>query len=76
MPNLSDVLIGKSAFVKRLDCEGKIRQRLIDLGIFEGAEIKVLKAAPLFDPIIIEVKDCVMAIRKNDAKKIIILSEK
>jgi len=73
--NLGDVKIGNFAIVKTLNCEGKIRQRFFDLGIFEGAEIKVLAFAPLSDPIIIEVKGSIMAIRRNDAKKII-LSER
>ena len=72
MSNLNDVKINCSAVITRLDCEGKVRQRFFDLGIFEGVKIKVKACAPLLDPIIIEVKDSFMAIRRNDAKKIIV----
>ncbi|MCL1901446.1 MAG: ferrous iron transport protein A [Firmicutes bacterium] len=75
MKGLSDVKKGSSAIIKRLDCKGAIRQRLIDLGIFEGEKIKVIALAPLCDPIIIEVKGCLMAIRKNNAGKIIVEEE-
>lgn len=72
MSNLNDIKINCSAVIIRLDCEGKVRQRFFDLGIFKGVEIKVKAYAPLFDPIIIEVKGSLMAIRRSDAKKIII----
>jgi len=72
MSNLNDVKINCSAVITRLECEGKIRQRFFDIGIFEGVKVKVKAYAPLFDPIIIEVKGSIMAIRRNDAKKIIV----
>ena len=70
--SLAQIKKGKTVIVEDLSCQGIRRQRLTDLGIFRGTRIIVKGFAPLGDPMIIEVNDCEMAIRKNDAKSIIV----
>lgn len=72
MTNLSQIKAGNKAVIKHLECDGALRQRFIDMGLFKGTNVKVNSFAPLGDPMIIEVNDCKIAIRKNEAQKIII----
>lgn len=44
-----------------------VRQRLIDLGLFPGREIVVLRNAPLNDPIEIKIGDSYIAVRRHEA---------
>lgn len=70
--SLSQAKKGNNLVIQDIFGEGTARQRLIDLGILKGARLKVKGFAPLGDPMIIEVNDCEIAIRKNDAKNILV----
>ncbi len=72
MKSLSDLNIGDVAIIDSINIKGILRRRMIDMGITKGCEIKVEKFAPLGDPIDIRVKDYHIAIRKSDAKNIIV----
>lgn len=72
MVRLSEKKIGDTAVVKDLDCEGSLKQRFTDMGLFKGTKLKIISFAPLNDPMIIEINDSKIAIRKADAKKIIV----
>ena len=50
MKTLKDTPIGKTAKVKKVNGEGALRRRIMDMGITKGVEIYVKKVAPLGDP--------------------------
>ena len=56
MKSLRDIKIGDSAVVKKVYGEGALRRRIMDMGITKGVTVKVRKAAPLGDPIEINVR--------------------
>lgn len=70
--NLSEVKAGQQGTISEIRSEGKERSRLIDMGVDIGDVIKVQKLAPLGDPMQVFIKDFSLAIRKKDAKNIII----
>jgi len=49
---------------------GDAFRRLLDMGCVKGAEVKVIKVAPLGDPIDITVKGYHLSLRKEEAKDI------
>lgn len=64
-----------------LNCSGKIininmdnllKRKLTDMGLIKGTEFKVEGQAPLGDPIRINLRGYNLAIRKNDAKNILV----
>ena len=57
MKTLKDVKIGGTAKVAKVEGEGALRRRIMDMGITKGVEIYVRKAAPLGDPIEVMVRD-------------------
>ena len=47
---LKDIKIGKSAVVTAVGGEGALRQHFLDMGVIPGAEVTVVKYAPMGDP--------------------------
>ncbi len=67
---LSKLKTKEKGIIKEINLENKIKNRLLELGLVENTEIKVIKYAPLGDPIQISVRGYQLAIRKETAKKI------
>jgi ferrous iron transport protein A len=67
MKSLRDVSVGQTAKVIRIHGEGKVKRRIMDMGITKGAEIYVRKVAPLGDPVEVTVRGYELSLRKADA---------
>ena len=68
MKTLKDLGIGETAQVVKINGEGKVKRRIMDMGITKGVEIYVRKVAPLGDPIEITVRGYELSLRKDDAE--------
>lgn len=66
MKTLRDVKIGETSKVIKIHGEGKVKRRIMDMGITKGTEIYVRKVAPLGDPIEITVRGYELSLRKDD----------
>ena len=67
---LKDLEIGGSAIIQSVGGEGALRQHFLDMGVIPGAEITLVKYAPMGDPIDIKLRDYELCIRKADLKQI------
>lgn len=67
---LSELNQGKIAFINKVNGNSAFTKRLKALGCIEGAEIIVKTKAPLGDPIMVDLRGSLIAIRKKDAKYI------
>ena len=67
---LNDIEVGGTCTVERLNDEGEIRRRIMDMGITKGAQVSVIKVAPLGDPIDIIVRGYQLSLRRSDAANI------
>ena len=67
MGTLQDVKIGRSAIIAKLNGEGAMRRRLLDMGLTKGTEVTVRTVAPWGDPIESTVRGYELSIRKEDA---------
>ena len=67
---LNEVPVGGVCTVTKLNGTGKLRRRIMDMGITKGVEIKVVKIAPLGDPMELKVRGYELSIRKNEAESI------
>jgi ferrous iron transport protein B len=67
---LKDLEIGKSAVVVKVGGEGALRQHFLDMGIIPGAEVTVVKYAPLGDPMELRIHGYALTLRLDDAEKI------
>ena len=70
MSTLKEVKIGSTVTVKKLNGEGAVKRRIMDMGITKGTEIYVRKVAPLGDPIEVTVRGYELSLRKADAEMI------
>ena len=70
MKTLRQVKIGESAKVVRLNGEGAVKRRIMDMGITRGTEVFVRKVAPLGDPVEVTVRGYELSLRKADAEMI------
>lgn len=68
--NLSQVKIGETVCVKKLGGNGALRQHFLDMGIIPGAEITLVKYAPLGDPMEFQLHGYELTLRVADAEKI------
>lgn len=69
---VNDLKIGEQAEVIGLGCSGALRRRIIDMGITPGAFIVMRKAAPMGDPIEINVRGYELSIRRSEAREILV----
>ena len=51
MRTLKDALVGRTVKVVKLNGEGPVKRRIMDMGITKGVSIYVRKVAPLGDPV-------------------------
>ncbi len=72
MTTLKDVRPGETATIVRLEGEGAVKRRIMDMGLTKGTEVRVRKVAPLGDPIEITVRGYELSIRKFDADSIVV----
>jgi len=61
---------GDTVKVTRIDGEGAVKRRIMDMGITKGVTIYVRKVAPLGDPIEVTVRGYELSLRKADAEMI------
>lgn len=69
---LNDLSVGDEGKVLGLDLEAEDARRLMEMGLTVGAKIKVLKLAPLGDPIEIVLRGYHLSLRKSQAAKIVV----
>ena len=67
---LRDVSVGQTVKVTRLNGDGPVKRRIMDMGITKGVEVYVRKVAPLGDPVEITVRGYELSLRKAEAKMI------
>ena len=70
MRTLKDLAVGQEGSIRKMGTSGALKQRFLDMGITKGVKVKVIKIAPLGDPIEIEIRGYHLSIRKDDAQKI------
>lgn len=65
---LDQMAPGQECRVCDVSLEGAKLQRLLDMGFVEGTRIRVIRNAPLLDPLDVEIRGYLVAIRRNEAK--------
>lgn len=68
--NLSELSIGQTASIGDISGERSFRRRLLELGLLPGTTVRLLRIAPLGDPIELLVRDTCLSIRKQEAAQI------
>ncbi|WP_034450269.1 FeoA family protein [Butyrivibrio sp. AE2032] len=72
MRTLREVKVGETVKVTKLNGEGAVKRRIMDMGITKGVEIFVRKVAPLGDPVEVTVRGYELSLRKADAEMVVV----
>ena len=67
---LRELGIGASAQIVTVGGEGALRQHFLDMGVIPGAEVTVVKLAPMGDPMELQIHGYELTLRLADADKI------
>lgn len=67
---LKELQIGKSARIQSVGGSGVLRQHFLDMGVIPGAEVTVIKLAPLGDPMELQIHGYELTLRLADAAQI------
>ncbi len=59
---------GGEGRIKRLSVRDKLGQRLMDMGIYPGLRLKVIRNAPLDDPMEVELDGYIVSLRHEEAR--------
>lgn len=71
--NLTELQPNQTGIVLSVGGSGRIRHRFLEMGITDGAEVKVLRYAPLGDPIEVCIRDYCLSLRKEEAREIVLV---
>ena len=67
---LKEMEIGKRAIITKVGGDGALRQHLLDMGVIPGAEITIVRYAPMGDPVEVIIHGYALTLRLDDAAKI------
>ncbi len=70
---LSEIKQGQSAYIEKVGGEGALRQHLLDMGVIPGAHVKLIKFAPMGDPMELRIHGYELTLRLAEADNIEIL---
>ncbi len=67
---LSELKTGESAVIQNVGGQGELRQHFLDMGIIPGAEVTLVKFAPMGDPMELQIHGYELTLRLAEAEKI------
>ncbi|MBM3954949.1 MAG: ferrous iron transport protein A [Planctomycetes bacterium] len=70
MESLDQVAIGGATRVTRVDGDDPAACRLLELGLTPGVEVRVVRRAPLGDPVELELRGYRLSIRRTEARRV------
>ena len=70
MRTLREAKKGETVQVVKLQGDGAVKRRIMDMGITKGCSIFVRKVAPLGDPVEVTVRGYELSLRKEDAQMV------
>ena len=71
MKTLKDAAVGQRVKISRINGNGALQRRIMDLGLLRGVELLVRKVAPLGDPLEITIRGYELTLRKQEADFVI-----
>ena len=72
---LAELRVNDEATITAVGGEGALRLRLLDMGLIPRTKVKMVKIAPMGDPLEIQVRGYELTLRKEDAARITVAKE-
>ena len=70
--SLADLPVGQTAEIVSVQCDRPLSRRLMEMGLVPGTSVRVVRVAPLGDPIELRVRDYSLSVRRAEASRIAI----
>ena len=67
---LSEVEIGSVGVITKINAEGKLKRRILDMGLTPNTQVFLRKKAPLGDPLEITLRGYELTLRKEEASSV------
>ena len=72
LKKLDEFKIGETGLIKKVEGEGRLRRRLFDMGVTQGATVYLRKKAPLGDPLEVTIRGYELTLRKSEAALVVL----
>ena len=69
---LSDLKKGEKAIITKINCSSGLTKTLESLGVVKGVNVTMIRKAPMGDPIELSIFGSIIALRRMDAKNILV----
>lgn len=73
---LSDLKVEEEGIIVKVKGRGTFRKRIIEMGFVRGKKVKVIRNAPLNDPVEYRIMDYEVSLRRSEASLIEVITEK
>ena len=70
--SLDEILLDETAIIEDVRCVGNIKRRLLDLGLIKGTKITPVLVSPSKDPRAFFIRGMTIAIRKEEARQVLV----
>ena len=70
MPSLDQLRVGQTGIIESITGTDAIMQRLLEMGLLEGEQVRVIGFAPLGDPMEILLGDYRLSLRRKEAARV------
>lgn len=67
---MAQLAVGESGRIAALEGHGAIAVRLLEMGLVPGAEVALVKRAPLGEPMEVRVRDYHLSLRRAEAERV------
>ena len=74
-PSLADLPLGQHAEITSIECDRALSRRLMEMGLLPGTRVRLVRVAPLGDPIELRVRNYSLSVRRAEAAKIAVNPE-
>ena len=72
LKRLDEFKIGETGLIKKVEGEGRLRRRLLDMGVTPNTTVYLRKKAPLGDPLEITIRGYELTLRKTEARLVVL----
>ena len=72
---LTKLRLNQTGIIKEINCKASVKRRLLDLGLIPNTDITPILESIAGDPVAYEVRNIILAIRKEDADKITVFAK-
>lgn len=69
---LADMVVGALARVLKIHGQPAVRHRLLEMGMTPGCAVRLVRVAPLGDPLDFELRGYHLSLRRDEARNVVI----